>query len=80
MPPGWRSIIVVPLSMSARQALRGPTVITIPEGGGLRKSNIALCHQVTTLDRGKLIERMGSLSSELLAEVGDGLKAALDLE
>lgn len=78
--PGWRSIIVVPLSTSARQALRGPTVITIPEGGGLRKSSIALCHQVTTLDRGKLIERMGSLSSDLLAEVAGGLKAALDLE
>lgn len=78
--PGWRSIIVVPLSTSARQALRGPTVITIPESGGLRKSSIALCHQVTTLDRGKLIERMGSLSSELLAEVAGGLKAALDLE
>jgi mRNA-degrading endonuclease toxin of MazEF toxin-antitoxin module len=53
--PGWRSIIVVPISTSATQARRGPTAIPLPQGaGGLDRVSVALCHQVTTLDRAKL--------------------------
>lgn len=79
--PGWRSVIVVPISTSVAQAMRGPTAVVIPEGaGGLRKASIALCHQVTTLDRAKLTGFMGNLSPDLLNQVEDGLKAALDLE
>jgi mRNA-degrading endonuclease toxin of MazEF toxin-antitoxin module len=39
-----------------------------------------LCHQVTTLDRAKLSEKIGSLDAELLRNIEDGLKAALDLD
>ncbi len=78
--PGWRSIIVVPLSTSGAQAARGPTVVRLPKGaGGLRAESFALCHQVTTLDRAKLAKRLGALSAELLAEVGEALKVAQDL-
>ena len=79
--PAWRSIIVVPLSTSALQAKRGPTVVIFPAGtAGLSKVSIALCHQVTTLDRAKLTTRMGLLSVELLREVDGGLRAAMDLD
>jgi len=40
---------------------------------------VALCHQVTTLDRSKLGNRIGVLSSELLAGIDVGLRAALNL-
>ena len=40
---------------------------------------MALCHQVTTLDRAKLTEPLGSLSTEVLGMVSAALKAALDL-
>ena len=77
---GWRSVIVVPLTTAAAQARRGPTAIALaPAAGGLRRASIALCHQVTTLDRAKLVERIGVLSSSDLRRVGDGLSAALDL-
>ena len=77
---GWRSVVVVPLSTSAAQARRGPTAVPIPAGvGGLTKDGVALCHQVTTLDRAKLQRRLGSLPEEHVAAVNDGLKAALDL-
>lgn len=67
--------------MSEAQAKRGPTAVSLPQGaGGLRKPSVALCHQVTTLDRAKLTERAGTLSQNLLAQVDAGLKAALDLE
>jgi mRNA interferase MazF len=76
----WRSIIVVPVSTSEAQARRGPTAIVIPKGaGGLKKDSVVLCHQVTTLDRSKLVKQIGTLPAAVLGEVNEGLKAALDL-
>jgi mRNA interferase MazF len=78
---GWRSIIVVPVSTSSSQGRRGPTVIELSGGtAGLPKTSVAVCHQVTTLDRAELTKRLGTLSSESLREVEEGLKAAMDLE
>ncbi len=77
----WRSVIVVPVSASGSQARRGPTAIPLPAGaGGLTRGSVALCHQVTTLDRAKLAERVGALSPALVIAVNAGLKAALDLD
>lgn len=79
--PGWRSIIVVPLSTSGSQAKRGPTVVSLAEGaGGLKKAGIALCHQVTTLDRAKLTDLIGTLSRTLLTQIENGLKIALGFD
>ena len=78
--PGWRSVIVVPVSTSGKQAARGPTAVPLAKStGGLRKDSVALCHQVTTLDRGKLTKRLGSLSPDEMTRVEDGVKGALDL-
>jgi len=77
---GWRSIIVVPVSTSTAQAGRGPTAAPLPQGaGGLQRESVALCHQVTTLDRAKLTQHLGELTSDQLRQVDAGLKAALDL-
>jgi mRNA interferase MazF len=79
--PGWKSIIIAPISTSASQARRGPTVIEIPAGaGGLPRESWAVCHQVTTLDRAKLTKRIGTLPAEILRQVELGLKAAMDLD
>jgi Growth inhibitor len=79
--PAWRSVVVVPVSTSAAQARRGPTAIDLPAGsGGLARQSIALCHQVTTLDRQKLHQAIGTLAPAFLARVNAGLRAALDLE
>ncbi len=72
---------MVPITTSASQAKRGPTVVELPGGvGGLSKTSFAVCHQVTTLDRAKLTRRLGTLSSENVREVEKGLKAAMDLD
>lgn len=77
----WRSLIVVPVSTSRKQALRGPTAVALEEGeGGLATASVALCHQVTTLDRSKLTERLGQLSESALRAVEHGLIVALDLD
>ena len=79
--PAWRSIIVVPISTSASQGKRGPTVIEVPGGtGGLPRTSFAVCHQVTTLDRSKVTRKIGALPAEILREVEEGLKAAMDLD
>ena len=77
---GWRSIIVVPVSTSPTQSRRGPTVVALPAGtANLMNDSSALCHQITTLDRAKLVERIGELTSEILAQVEKALLAAVDI-
>jgi mRNA interferase MazF len=79
--PTGRSVIVVPITTSASQAKRGPTVVELPgRATGLPRTSFVVFHQVTTLDRAKLTRRLGGLSSEMLREVEEGLKAAVDLD
>jgi mRNA-degrading endonuclease toxin of MazEF toxin-antitoxin module len=47
--------------------------------GSLEFDGVAVCHQVTTLDRGKLAERIGHIPVEVIAKIEDGLKAALGM-
>jgi mRNA interferase MazF len=78
--PAWRSIIVIPVSTSPTQARRGPTVVALPaETAGLKNDSSAICHQVTTLDRSKLEDRLGMLPQEILIQVEKALLAALDI-
>ena len=78
--PSWRSVIVVPVSTSVTQAARGPTAILLPVGtGGMKRASIALCHQVTTLDRAKLVQKVGTMGEGEIARLEEGLKAALDI-
>jgi mRNA interferase MazF len=79
--PTWKSIIAVPISTSASQGKRGPTVVELPAGSaGLPKTSFAVCHQVTTLDRAKLTRKVGTLQPDSLREVEGALKAAMDLD
>ena len=76
----WRSVVVVPCSTSDKQRARGPTAVPLKKGaGGLRKSSVAVCHQLTTLDRAKLVNRWGALDADELRAVEQGILAALDL-
>ena len=75
--PTWRSVIVVPLSTSHAQARRGPSAVLLVRGAaGLPAPSIALCHQVTTLDRAKLTERLGALPADAMRGVEAGLRRA----
>lgn len=79
--PGWRSVIVVPLSTSKAQMRRGPTAVVIDAGeAGLKRGSVALCHQVTTLSRDKLGRRTGTLTGRAISRIDEGLRAALSLD
>lgn len=75
----WRSVNVVPLSTSKRRA--GPTAVALSRGtAGLAEDSLALCHQVTTIDRSKLSALIGMLPPAELARLEQGLKLALELD
>jgi mRNA interferase MazF len=79
--PNWRSVIIVPCTTSKAQKKRGPTVVFLPQGtGGLKQDCAAICHQITTLDRSKLTQRLGSLPESAMREVEAGIRAAIALD
>jgi mRNA interferase MazF len=76
--PGWRSIIVIPLSTSTAQTRRGPTVVIMPAATtGLPRNSVALCHQITTLDRGKLEEPFGTVPVSFMKQIEKALLTAV---
>ncbi len=76
----WRSIIVIPVTTSARQGRRGPTTVPLAAvATGLPSDSFAICHQITTLDRSKIETRIGALSQEVMERVEEGIAAACDL-
>ena len=78
--PTWRSVVVVPLTTSDRQLRVGPSAIAVPaHAAQLPSASVALCHQITTLDRAKLVEALGVLPANVLREVERGVMAALDI-
>lgn len=78
--PTWRSIIVIPLTTSDRQARRGPTTVPLSaEETGLPRDSVAVCHQITTLDRSKMAARIGVLPKDAVERVEAGIAAACDL-
>lgn len=79
--PSWRSFIIVPCSTSERQRRRGPSIVILPKGaGGLAEESVAIAHQITTIDRAKLLSRLGTLTAEEMVAVEQGMMAALDLD
>lgn len=78
--PSWQSVIVIPCSTSGAQRRPGPTAVFLAAGtGGLPEDSIAVCHQITPLDRSKLTRKLGALPASALRAVEEGLRAAVDL-
>ena len=78
--PRWQSVIVVPISTSTLQAKRSPTIVILPkETFGLTKESFAICHQITTIDRTKLRQYIGTLTQDYIRQVEQSIKNAIDL-
>ncbi len=81
----WSSLIVLPITSSPsqgkrRQTFLGPTVVPVSVGeGGLSQESFVLCHQVTILDRSKLLKTLGKLGEGTLEQIDKGLKLSLGL-
>jgi mRNA interferase MazF len=78
---GWRSISVVPLTSAPRWLAPSPTTVRFTAGEyGLPKDCAALEHQITTIDRDKVVgERVGLLSPSRMSELDQALRNYLSL-
>jgi mRNA interferase MazF len=63
------TVIVIPLNPNMRR-LGLPTAVKIPAGeAGLDQDSVALCHQIQVRGKARLLDRLGELPEDRLAEV-----------
>lgn len=74
-----RTTIVVPITDAAGQSESVIKPRFASGDGGLKKSSVALCHQVRTVDRLRLRKRLGLLDPPSIASIERGLAEILDL-
>ena len=77
----WRSITVVPLTTAERWLETSPTTIQLEAGdANLSKRCAGLAHQVTTIDKGKLLgNALGILSEPQMRQLNRALENYLGL-
>jgi mRNA interferase MazF len=75
-----RTTVVVPLTDAAGQHASIVKPLLPAGEGGLRKDRLALCHQIRTVDRLRLVRKTGTLGKDALNTVSIGLLQILDLE
>src|SRR5581483_7152640 len=75
----WHSVTVVPITSAQRWQLPSPTTVLLRAGdGNLPRPSAALAHQVTTIDKSKIVmPAVGRLSEGKMAEVEAALRAYL---
>lgn len=79
--PAWQSITLLPLTTLPRCLKPSPTTVLFERGEyGLRKDCAALAHQITTVDRSKLIRpALGRVAGERLAGLDEAIRNYLNL-
>ena len=71
----FRTVGVVPLSSSARAA---PPIVVAAQSAGLADS-VALCYQLRTVDKSRLIKLLGTVSSADLIAIENGVRQVYGL-
>jgi mRNA interferase MazF len=74
-----QTVVVVTITSNLRLAKAPGNVLCRRRDSGLAKPSVVNVSQVATIDRRRLLERVGSLPGRLLAEVEEGLRLALGL-
>nr|WP_087147478.1 type II toxin-antitoxin system PemK/MazF family toxin [Crenothrix polyspora] len=69
-----RTVVIVPLSSQAQP--RPPIVVATSSAGD---NSVAVCDQIRTVDKARLIEKIGSLSKSDMTDVSAGVKQILGL-
>jgi mRNA interferase MazF len=79
--PRWHSVTVVPLTSAPRWQRPSPTTVLFELGeANLPRPCAALAHQVTTLDKSKILApAVGQVASDRMAEVEAALRNYLFL-
>lgn len=73
------TVIVLAVTSQLHKA-RLPTHVPVEaEGHGLTRDSVVLAEQVRTLDKQRLLERLGTLSPESMQRVANALRVSLGL-
>ena len=65
------TVITIPLTTNQRRAAL-PICLLIEQGqGGLSQDSVALCFQMRVLDKTRLMQKLGQLSAEVIAQLED---------
>lgn len=75
----WKTVIVIPVTTSVSQARRSYGVVLPAGSAGLPSESVALCHQITTIDRDRIGALYGQLDARLLRSVEDEVRTILRL-
>ena len=74
-----RTVVVVPVTSNLARGA-DPGNVILPAGDtGLPRDSVAVVSQVYSADRDTFIDLAGRLSRDLMDEIDDGLRLALDL-
>jgi mRNA interferase MazF len=75
-----QTVVIVPLTSNLCR-LKIPGTFTIPaEEGGLTQESVALCYQIAVIDRQRLIQQLGKLSSLYVQQLNEALIYTLKLD
>lgn len=76
---GFRTVLAVPLTSNlAREAAPG-NVRLASRNTGLPKHSVAITSQIVPTDKSRLLERIGRVPDDLMADIDDGLRLVLAL-
>jgi mRNA interferase MazF len=71
--------VIVPFTTRIRQRTL-PSHAVVPAGeGGLTQDSVALCEQIRVIDTGRLLTKLGELTSQRMQDVDSALRAILEL-
>lgn len=78
----WNSLAIVPITSSQRWFEKGPTTVRLAQGeANLPKESVAIAHQITTIDRRKLIgQAIGQLSKEKMLALEKAILNYLEIK
>lgn len=74
-----QTVIVVSLTTNVRLAGAPGNVLCRARGTGLREASVVNVSQISTLDRGFLMQRIGRLPASAMRDVEDGVRLVLEL-
>jgi mRNA interferase MazF len=74
-----QTVIVVPMTTTARLAAAPGNVKCKPRDTGLPKPSVANVSQLSVIDRGRLDKKAGAMPGTLLKQVEDGVRLVLGM-
>jgi mRNA interferase MazF len=73
------SVIVLAISSMSNEKLYPTEVLLLPQEGGIVKRSTILANQIRSVDKSRLVRRLGKVNVETVARVDQALKISLGL-